>query len=87
MNKPIELSALASENLKMLSPELLERFRALFHTADFRTLNGKRLQGMQPETYTVQLDDDVHVIYRLLDQCTKLQVLNIYQRNSVFDRV
>jgi hypothetical protein len=86
MNKPIELSALASENLKMLPPELLERFRALFHI-DFRTLNGKRLQGMQPETYTVQLDDDVHVIYRLLDQGTKLQVLNIYQRNSVFDRV
>lgn len=87
MNKPIELSALASENLKMLPPELLDRFRAIFHTTDFRMLNGKRLQGMHPETYTIQLDDDVHVIYRLLNQGAKLQVLNIYQRNSVFDRV
>jgi hypothetical protein len=86
MNKAIELSALASENLRMLSPELVARFHALFRTSDFRKINGKRLRGMHPDTFTVQLDEEVHVLYRLLNRGEKLQILNVYQPHSVFDR-
>lgn len=87
MNKPVELSALASENLRMLAPDTIDRFNALFHTSDFQTISGKRLQGTHPDTYAVQVDDEVHVIYRLLNQGTKLQVLNVYRPHSVFDQV
>jgi len=87
MNQPVELSALASENLRTLPQDLVDRFNALFQASDFRTINGKRLQGIHPDTYTVQVDDEVHVIYRLLNRGTKLQVLNVYRPHSVFDRV
>jgi mRNA-degrading endonuclease RelE of RelBE toxin-antitoxin system len=86
MNHPIELSALALENLKSLSPDNQRRFDALFRNSDFIDIRGERLAGTEPDTFVVRLGGEARAVYRLLDHGKRLLILNVYAGPAVFDR-
>lgn len=85
MNIAIDINPLAEENLKTLPADGKNGFEDFLKNGA-EAANGERIQGLERDIFMVRLGRDSRLLYRLFDHGKKLEVLNVFVRNSVFDR-